>query len=104
VINKSAGGTHVLNPQSIGSLKIQVFPNPNDGVFTVNFFLDKKCEVNLFVHNSNGKLVSKQTFNDFKPGNQSVVPLMNDKILDGIYFVTIETAYEKATQKIVIKP
>jgi hypothetical protein len=49
-------------------------------------------------------LVSKQTFNDFKPGNQSVVPLMNDKILDGIYFVTIETAYEKATQKIVIKP
>ncbi|MBK9718258.1 MAG: hypothetical protein IPO85_12240 [Saprospiraceae bacterium] len=45
VIKNSTVGIHALNTQSIGTLQMQVFPNPNNGNFIVKFNLRNNGEV-----------------------------------------------------------
>lgn len=104
VLKKVNTGMHVLNAQSIGTLKLQVFPNPNNGVFTVNFNLSKKSVVKITVHNTSGTLVNSQIYTSLAEGNQSIAPSIEQKFANDIYYVTVETDQEKATQKIIINP
>ncbi len=92
-----------LNSQSIGTLKMQVFPNPNKGVFTVNFNMAKMAEVKVSLYNMEGKIIDQQIITNPTIGpNQYRYELKNGE-KEGTYFLTIETPYEKATQKIIIK-
>lgn len=45
--SSSPMNTHELNEQSIGTLKLMVYPNPNDGVFKVNYQLNELHNVQL---------------------------------------------------------
>lgn len=36
-LNKNSSNTHTLNTQSNSSFQLQVFPNPNNGVFSIKF-------------------------------------------------------------------
>lgn len=101
---KNSVGIHYLNEQSIGTLKMQVFPNPNDGDFIVMFYLNKIANTKISLYNINGKIIEERVINNLNIGENTFQPKIKNLSQGGTYFLTIETPFEKATQKIIIKP
>lgn len=104
VIKKSTTGIHNLNTQSTGTLKIQVFPNPNDGNFLVKFQLEKIVDVKISLYSINGKKIEERMLTNLKIGENIFQRKIKGPDLGGSYLLTIETPNEKATQKIIIEP
>lgn len=103
VIKNKSVGVDVLNTQSIGSLKMQVYPNPNDGNFTVRFNLNKNTEVKIIIRDANGKLIESTVLKNLASGEKTFSKKLTGLTNGGIYFITLETPYEKATQKIILE-
>ena len=104
VIKNSAVGIHELNAQSIGTLQMQVYPNPNNGNFIVKFNLRNNGEVKLIINDASGKLIENTVLKNLQAGENTYSKRIKNLINGGIYYITIETTYEKATQKIIIEP
>jgi hypothetical protein len=71
VIKNSTVGIHKLNTQSTGTLQLQVYPNPNDGNFTIKFNLKTKSEVKVTILDANGKLIEKSTMKNLEVGENT---------------------------------
>ena len=93
-----------MNEQSIGTLKIQVFPNPNDGNFVVKFNLNKMAETKISIYSIHGKKIEERVLTNLVLGENTFQRKIKNLDLGGTYILTIETPYEKATQKIIIEP
>ena len=104
VIKNSTVGVHDLNEQSIGTLKIQVFPNPSNGNFVVKFHLNKIAETKLLLYSFDGKKIEERILNNLQIGENTFQRKIKNLDHGGTYILTIETPYEKATQKIIIEP
>ena len=104
IIKDSTAGIHELNEQSVGTLKMRVFPNPSDGDFAVKFNLAKSGNATITLLNENGRLIEEKELTNLHEGENSYQRKIRRLDRGGIYFVTIETEFEKATQKIVIEP
>lgn len=104
VIKNSAVGTHYLNEQSVGTLKMQAFPNPSDGDFIVKFHLNKIAETKISLYNVDGKKIEERVLTNLQIGENTFQRKIKNLDLGGTYILTIETPYEKATQKIIIEP
>jgi hypothetical protein len=104
VINNSTLSIHDLNEQSIGTLKVQALPNPNDGNFVVKFNLNKMAETKISIYSIDGKKIEERVLNNLVLGENTFQRKIKNLNLGGIYILTIETPYEKATQKIIIEP
>ncbi|MFA6262342.1 MAG: T9SS type A sorting domain-containing protein [Bacteroidia bacterium] len=103
VITNSLVGMHELNVQSIGTLKMQVFPNPNSGSFQIRFNLNKLAETKLSLYNKEGKLVEQRMLTQLQVGENTIQQNLQSIVPGETYLLTLETPYEKATQKIIIK-
>lgn len=103
VITHSPVGVHELNQQSIGTLKMQVYPNPNNGNFSIAFHLTKIADTKLSIYNLDGTLVEENSLTDLHLGENTIQRNIGNLKPGGTYLITLETAYERATQKIVIK-
>jgi hypothetical protein len=103
VIKNSTTEIHDLNKQSIGTLKVQVFPNPNDGNFIVKFNLSKIAETKISIHSVDGKKIEERVLTHLVLGENTFQRKIKNLDLGGTYILTIETPYEKATQKIIIQ-
>lgn len=104
VVKNSTVGLHDLNEQSIGSLKMQVYPNPNYGDFVVKFQLTKNAETKIYLSSVDGKTIEKRILTNLNIGENTYHPKIKNSGLGGTYILTIETPYEKATQKIIVEP
>jgi hypothetical protein len=104
VIKNSTTDIHDLNKQSIGTLKVQVFPNPNDGNFVVKFNLSKIAETKISIHSVDGKKIEERVLTHLVLGENTFQRKIKNLDLGGTYILTIETPYEKVTQKIIIEP
>lgn len=104
VIKNSTVGVHDLNEQSIGTLKMQVFPNPNDGDFVVKFHLNHIAETKISLYSIDGKKIEERVLTHLTLGENTFHRKIKNLSLGGTYILTIETPYEKATQKIIIEP
>lgn len=104
VIKNSIVGVHNLNEQSIGTLKLQVFPNPSNGDFVVKFFLNKMAETKLSLYSIDGKIIEERILNDGQMGENTFQQIIKNTDLGRTYILTVETPYEKAALKIMIKP
>jgi hypothetical protein len=102
--NNNALSTHHLNEQSIGTLKLQVYPNPNDGDFVVKFNLTQIADTKISLYSVDGKKIEDKLFTNLKIGENIYQRKIDNLAKGGIYILTIETPYEKATQKIIIEP
>ena len=102
VIKNSTVGVHDLNEQSIGTLKIQVFPNPNEGDFAVKFYLKESAETKISLFSIDGRKIEEFILKNLSVGENIYQPKIEKSKLKGTYILTIETPYEKATQKIII--
>jgi hypothetical protein len=103
VVKNSTVGIHQLNNQSTGSLRMQVFPNPNDGDFSVKFYLKKQSTVKLSLHNLKGEIIQEELLKNLGSGENIFERKLTDEQRKGTYFITLETPYEKATQKIILR-
>ena len=102
IIKNILVGVHNLNEQSSGTLHMQIFPNPNNGDFTVKFNLKENSEVQIKIQDGAGKLIENEVLKGLKVGENSYSNKIENVRNDGLYYITIKTSYEKATQKIII--
>ena len=92
-----------LNEQSIGTLKIEVYPVPNNGDFIIKYNLIKSDDVKIIISDITGREIKKIVLKNQRAGeniyrnNTSILPS------NGMYFLRIETSYEKVTRKVIIK-
>lgn len=93
----SALGHDALNVSSMGSLDLQVYPNPNDGNFTVAFELDESAEANVRVFDAQGKLLEMRAFGQLPSGRQ-VHPLSLRNPGEGLYVVELQVGNRTTVQ------
>lgn len=98
-----AVNTHDLNEQSLGTLQIKVYPNPNDGNFVVKYNLSKHSDVKFSLFSLDGKKIEDHIFKNLPLGENTFSKYVHSITKGGTYLVTIETNYEKATQRIIIE-
>ncbi|MCB0850793.1 MAG: T9SS C-terminal target domain-containing protein, partial [Bacteroidetes bacterium] len=66
--NNNSVGIHDLNEQSISTLGMQVFPNPNQNHFSVKFNLKKHTSVSISLYTIEGKLIEEKRFDNLVIG------------------------------------
>ena len=101
-IKSNTYSLHELNKESTGTLKMQVFPNPNKGDFKVTFNLKKRSSVKLKLTDLNGKIIEIDNFKSLGEGQYTFEKRIEEIANGGIYFITIETDYETAFRKIIL--
>jgi hypothetical protein len=104
VIKNYSVRSHDLNEQSIGTLKMQVFPNPNKGSFVVKFNLEKKSEVKVSIYSLEGKMIAQENLRNLTIGENTYRHAITNFEKNGSYLLTVETPYEKALRIIILKP
>lgn len=104
VIKNSGGVDQSPNPQSTGTLQMQLYPNPNDGNFILKFYLKVVVDVKLSIYDAGGKLLESTGLKNLNTGVNTQTKIIKNFTAAGIYFITLETDNEKATQKIIIGP
>lgn len=103
VLKNKTAGIHELNEQSVGTLKMQIYPNPSDGDFTVKFNLTQVAPTKITLLNMQGKIVEEKIITKVNLGENTYQRKLKNHELRGAFFVRIETAYETATQKVIIE-
>ncbi len=103
VVKNASSAAHELNTQSIGTLRMQVFPNPNNGVFGVKFQLQKVTNVWLSISDMNGKIINREALKNLFPGENIVTRKLSKLAVGNAYLVTLETETERATVKTVVQ-
>ena len=103
LINNQSNSIHKLNSQSIGFLQMQVLPNPNNGIFEVKFNIKSSADVKIIISDINGRTIEQTVLSELGLGEHIYSKKIDGLTDGGIYFITIETDGEKATQKIVIE-
>jgi hypothetical protein len=82
---------------------MQIFPNPNNGVFGVKFQLPKVTRVWLSISDMNGKIIEREELKNLFPGENIVTRKLKKLSVGNAYLVTLETESERATVKTVVQ-
>ena len=103
-IKNSTSNAHQFNTQSVSNLKMRIYPNPNNGYFQIEFFLDKIKDVKIKIHDINGQLIKEEFVKDVAAGQQVYAEKLNGLVFGSVFFVTLETGDEKVSRKVVVSP
>jgi hypothetical protein len=103
VVKNASSLTHDINSQSTGTLKLQVFPNPNTGVFSVKFNLEKQGKATLSIVDLQGNILDREVLNNLFLGENIVSRKLKNIAPGRTYFVKLETGRESATVKTVVQ-
>lgn len=79
---------------------LAVYPNPNNGTFSVQFAPESNEAVNIFVHDIRGREVYSKAYQSNRLFNES---LQLGNAAAGIYLVTIQNGAAKEVRKIVVQ-
>ena len=91
-----------LNKQSTGTLKLVVFPNPNNGIFNIHYTLTQPSSIVIRILSSDGKIISERTVKNMPTGKHSFSEEIQEIRASGIYLVQLKTDYESTTQRIIL--
>ncbi len=78
-----------------------IFPNPNDGSYTLNFASTTNETIEMSLYSAFGDLVDLRTMN-VHPGSQSFF-ISNQNLVAGVYYVMILSEKAQVTKKLVVK-
>jgi hypothetical protein len=82
---------------------VEIYPNPNNGNFTIKFYLDSVVDVYYLMTNSLGEIVRESHLKNTKVGDNKEVVKINRHLSDGIYFITVVFNNENYITKKIIK-
>jgi hypothetical protein len=94
--------SHELNAQSKGSLKLNVYPNPNKGMINIEYHLKETKDIRLKIVDLKGELIENKLLSKQMIGKNSYKLNIEGKVDSGVILVSIETPYETARQKIIL--
>jgi hypothetical protein len=86
---------------SVANDPVKLFPNPNDGRFSMKFSSDKKDDLIIHIYDSQGKEVYAETIKDFTGNYFNRVDISDRK--KGNYFLKITQGGDTYTEKFVIE-
>jgi subtilisin-like proprotein convertase family protein len=79
---------------------LAIYPNPNNGNFTVQFNSTSNKDVKIGIHDVRGRQIFDKTYQNNGLFNQ----LLNlNNVQSGVYFVTVQDGARKTTKKIVVE-
>lgn len=93
-----------INKQSTGTLKLMVYPNPNDGHMIIEYQLIQSSDVKISLYNGNGKIIEEKILKNQAIGKHTTIKNIPNLSTGGVYFLTIKSNYETAKQKIIVEP
>ncbi len=107
-ITKSPTSTHsdALNQQSNGHLQMQVYPNPNNGEFSLKFRLNSLSKVQLSLYDLQGNEVLSEKIKrkDLQIGDNIRSYQLQNLSYGSVYMLVLKTAQGQVVQKIIINP
>ncbi len=86
--------------QYTNSTAIKVFPNPSNGLFTVEYFLNTDADINISLYDITGKTLLNKTTSK-QPGLQQ--DIMDKELPQGIYFLALQINGSLFSTKILIQ-
>jgi hypothetical protein len=89
-----------LTSDSFGLENFTLYPNPNNGNFTLQFTSNSSNEINVGVHDMRGREIFTKKYSNNGFFNEN---LQLSNAQSGIYLVTIQDGSSKVTKKIVIE-
>ncbi len=89
----------VLSTQGFEFSDLSLFPNPTKGDFTIKFTSTNSNDIKVNVHDMRGREVYEKSFLNTSAFNQDI---SLNKILPGIYLVSITDGVKKTTRRIII--
>lgn len=90
----------VLASETFGLIDFNLYPNPNNGSFTIQFNSETSNDVNVTVHDLRGRQVYTKSFQNNGLFNQE---LKLNNASSGIYLVTVQDGNRKEVKKIVVE-
>lgn len=82
---------------------VAIYPNPNNGNFTLKFYLNTNVDVYYFLSNSLGEIVKESYIKNTRVGDNKEVVKLNKHLDTGIYFITIVFNNEYYLSRKIIK-
>ena len=92
--------TATLTSESFGLTDFSLYPNPNNGNFTVQFSSETSNDVDITIHDLRGRQVYNKSFQNNGLFNQE---LKLNNASSGIYLVTVQDGNRKEVKKIVVE-
>lgn len=89
----------IENDLSIADLRL--FPNPNNGIFNLNFNLQGEGDVNIVIYSADGKVVYQDVVSDFTGEYLEQINISDNA--KGIYFLMVRQGKETLSKKIVLR-
>ncbi|MFP9112349.1 T9SS type A sorting domain-containing protein [Flavobacterium sp. RHBU_3] len=87
-------------PENTSPDKFEVFPNPNNGSFTVSFNSLTNNDIHVCVYDLAGRQVYS---NDFKNTGAFLTDINLNNVQNGVYLVTVQDGNRSETRKVVVK-
>jgi hypothetical protein len=103
VVTDSVGCSLVSNEYIYtpgNDIGLAVTPNPNNGVFTVQFYLATMANVNYRIININGQLLYQSNNSNFQGAYSKTIGL--GAVSAGMYILQLEAGSKKYVQKIMV--
>jgi len=104
LIKNNTSAIDNINKQSTGTLKLMVYPNPNDGHMIIEYQLIQSSDVKISLYNGNGKIIEEKILKNQPIGKHTIIKNITNLSTGGVYFLTIKSKYETAKQKIIVEP
>ncbi len=104
LIKNLLSAVHELNQQSTGSLHLQVYPNPNNGILYMKFFLKTSSDVTIHLSDLNGKTLHRSLHPNLPSGPTVLKQSIDTLGTGGVFLLSVETKDEKVSQKIIVEP
>ena len=96
----SSTTTVVLSNEDFSLTNFSIYPNPNNGNFTVQFDSKSSNEIKIGVHDLRGRQIFNKSYQNSGVFNQN---LELNNVQSGVYLVTVQDGDRKEVKKIVIE-
>jgi hypothetical protein len=82
------------------SFTVEAFPNPNDGLFTLNYKLDSRQNIKIIIFNTLGEKVYTERIGIDKAGKREI---NLSKLSNGLYYVSIKAGDSQIVKKVLLQ-
>ena len=107
-ISQAAKG-HQATPGSqsttpLEQLTVEVHPNPVSDKIHVRFSLEKTTPVQCSLHTLDGQVIGIREMRSYAPGTHELSAWPTKGLATGVYYLVLETAEQRAIQRILLLP